>query len=99
MTVRCPRNGSRHVEQFSRQFIALHFRRKTPLDKSGDISQNKCSAVAEMGDRMATKTWAENWGGCIPLGAAGSPSDTMWPGPSPPSVPSGILIHPAVWPQ
>ena len=30
---------------------------------------------------------------------AGSPSSTMWPGPRPTFVPSGILIHPAVWPQ
>jgi len=28
---------------------------------------------------------------------AGSPSNTMLPGPT--SLPSGILIHPAVWPQ
>ena len=28
---------------------------------------------------------------------AGSPSNTPWPRPT--SVPSGILIHPAVWPQ
>ena len=35
------------------------------------------------------------WGG----GAAGSPSSTMWPGPRLASVPSGILMHPAVWPQ
>jgi len=28
-------------------------------------------------------------------GGAGSPSNTMWPA----SIPSDILIHPAVWPQ
>ena len=32
-------------------------------------------------------------------GGDGSPSNTMWPGPRPTSIPSGILIHPAVWPQ
>jgi len=32
-------------------------------------------------------------------GGAGSPSNTMWPGPRPTSLPGGILIHPAVWPQ
>ena len=32
-------------------------------------------------------------------GGAGSPSNTMSPGLRPTSVPSGILIHPAVWPQ
>jgi len=30
---------------------------------------------------------------------AGSPSKTKSPGPRPTSVPSSILIHPAVWPQ
>ena len=56
-----------------------------------------------MGHR-ATAKWAEKWGlPCAPLfrerrGAA-SPSNTMWPGPRPTSVPSGISIHPTVWPQ
>ena len=81
----------------------------------------KCSAVAEMGDRLATidmdrklagilihpavspqRTWAENWGLCaLPsLGrVAGSPPNTMWPGPRPTSVSSGILTHPTIWPQ
>jgi len=36
---------------------------------------------------------------CAPFGGAGSPSNTMWPGPRPTSVPSGILVHPAVWLQ
>jgi len=30
---------------------------------------------------------------------AGSPCNTMWPGPRSTFVPSCILIHPAVWPQ
>ena len=38
-------------------------------------------------------------GCCAPLGRAGSPSNTMWPGLRPTSMPSGILIHSAVWPQ
>jgi len=39
-------------------------------------------------------------GVCAPfLVGAGSPSNTMWPGPRPTFVPSGILIHPPVWPQ
>jgi len=39
-------------------------------------------------------------GGCcaFPWGA-GSPSNTTLPGPRPTFVPSGILIHLAVWPQ
>jgi len=36
----------------------------------------------------------------LPLpGGAGSPSNTMWPGPRPTCMPSFILIHPTVWPQ
>jgi len=33
------------------------------------------------------------------LGGAESPSNTVWPGPRPTSVPSSIFIHSAVWPQ
>ena len=36
--------------------------------------------------------WPFLWG-------AGSPSNTMWPGPRPTAIPSFILIHPTVWPQ
>jgi len=36
----------------------------------------------------------------VPLSqGAGTPSNTMWPGPMPLSVPSVVFIHPAVWPQ
>ena len=36
----------------------------------------------------------------MPLsGGAESPFNTMSPGPCPTSVPNGIFIHPAVWPQ
>jgi len=38
-------------------------------------------------------------GAVPPFGAAGSPSNTMWPGPRLTSVPSAIMIHPAVWPR
>ena len=38
--------------------------------------------------------------GAVPLrGGAGSPSNTMSPGWRSTCLPSGILIHPAVWPQ
>jgi len=44
------------------------------------------------------KHW--NWGLCPFLGGAGSPSNTMSPGPRPTSEPNGILmIDPTVWPQ
>jgi len=61
----------------------------------------KCSAVAEMGDHLATIDMGRKFGGCVAcacLGGAGSPSNTMWPEQRP-TVPSRILIHPAVWPQ
>ena len=39
-------------------------------------------------------------GCCAPFrGGAGSPSNTVSRGPRSTSVPSGILMHPAVWPQ
>ena len=40
-------------------------------------------------------------GGAVPIWGrgAGSPSNTMWPGPRPTCVPSFVLIRPTVWPQ
>jgi len=39
-------------------------------------------------------------GGCAFFsGAAGSPSNIKSQGPRPTFIPSGILVHPAVWPQ
>jgi len=40
-------------------------------------------------------------GAAVPLSPGGSwvPSNAMWPGPRPTSIPSGILVHPAIWPQ
>ena len=40
-------------------------------------------------------------GAAVPLSeaGAGSPSNTMWPGPRSFSLPSGILILPALWPE
>jgi len=39
-------------------------------------------------------------GCCAPFaGGAGFPSNTMWPGPRSTSLPSGVFIHPAIWPQ
>ena len=44
--------------------------------------------------------WVKNCGGLCPFGeGAGSPPNTMWPGPKPTSMPSFILIYPTVWPQ
>jgi len=71
------------------------------------IKWDKSSAVAEMGDRLATIDMGRNRQGqkvgvaAVPffVGAAGSPSNIMSPGPRPTSLPSGILIHSAVLPQ
>ena len=62
---------------------------------------DKCSAVAEMGDRLATIVMGRKLGAVAPFlgGGAGFPSNTMSPGPKPTSVPSFILIRATVWPQ
>ena len=62
---------------------------------------NKSSAVAEMDDRFTTIHMGRKVGAAVPLSVtvAGSPSNTMSPGPRPTSTPSGILIHPTVLPQ
>ena len=64
------------------------------------LTVNKCSAVAGMGDHVATIDMSQKLGDCAPLGRGGGyPSNTMWPGLRPASLPSGNLIHPAIWPQ
>jgi len=57
---------------------------------------DKSSAVAEMGDRLATIGMSRKWGGAAVRGWVPtlSPTNTMWPGPRPISLPSGTLIHP-----
>jgi len=54
-----------------------------------------------MGDRLATIDMGRKVGAAVPhsVGKVGSPSNTMSPGSRPTSIPSGILIHPTVWPQ
>jgi len=51
-----------------------------------------------MGDPLATRHGPKSggWLLCPFLWGAGSPSNTMWHGPMPTSVPSGIMIHPTV---
>ena len=81
-----------HFDPQSNKYIALCY--ICSISRSG-----KWSAVAEMGDRLATIVRGRKLGGCAPFGGAGSPSNTMWPGPRLTFVPLGILIHPPVWPQ
>jgi len=131
---------------FWKIFIVARLHQHQSISPSINQSLNKCSAAAEMGDRLPQQTRAENGGGLCPFTAelgfqlmqcglgrglspyqlaswfiqpfdhntrpknggllcpllgrgAESPSNTMWPGPGPTSVPSFILIHPTVWPQ
>ena len=62
---------------------------------------NKSSAAAEIWATVATKHGPiKEGGGAVPLSrSAGNPSNTMWPALRSTSVPSGVFIHPAVWPQ
>jgi len=50
---------------------------------------------------LAATDICQKLGGSAPFGGggAGSPSNTMWPGPRPTCMPSFILIRPTVWPQ
>jgi len=64
------------------------------------ITFNKSLAVADMRERLAIIDTGRKVGVLRPfLEGAGFPSNTMSPGPRHTFVPSGILIHPAVWPQ
>ena len=60
----------------------------------GPENLNKSSAVAEVGDRLATMDMGESGEGLLwGLG----PSNKMWPWPRPTSLSSGILIRLTVW--
>jgi len=53
-----------------------------------------------MGDRGHNRHGPKRGEDDVPLSrSAGNPSNTMWPAPMSTSVPSGVFIHPAVWPQ
>jgi len=52
-----------------------------------------------MGDRGHNRHRPKRGGAAVPLlGIAGTPCNTMWPGPRSTSVPSRVFIHPAIWP-
>jgi len=64
--------------------------------------KNKSPAVAEMGDRLATIDMGRKQGALLcpfPREGSWAPSNTMCRGPRSTSVPSVILIRPAVWRQ
>jgi len=63
---------------------------------------NKSSAVAEYGDRGHNRHGRKEGGGLLcPFRGQlhGTTSNTMWPVSRCTSVPSGVFIHPAVWPK
>ena len=60
---------------------------------------NKSSAVAEMGDRLATIDMGRKWCCAAFRGGKLGPHLTQCRLARPSSVPSAILIHPTVWPQ
>jgi len=60
---------------------------------------NKSSAVTEMADCGHNRHGPKRGGCFAPFVGAGTPSNTMWPGPRSTSVPNGVFIHLAVWPQ
>jgi len=70
-------------------------------NKIADSYNNKSSAFAEMGDRLATLDIGRKVGEgcCAPFRGQIGPHLTISPKLRPTSVPSSILIHPTVWPQ
>jgi len=71
-----------------------------PTGGEGLKNMNKSSVLAEMGDRGHNRHGPKRVGAAVPLlRRAGTPSNTMWPGPRSTSVPSDVFIHPAIWPQ
>jgi len=60
---------------------------------------NKTSAVAEMGNHLATIDMGWKLGAVPLLGRSWAPSNTASHGPRPTFLLSDILIYPAVWPQ
>jgi len=76
----------------------LYFMSVVSTCRELDVQAHKSSALAEMGDRGHNRQGRKV--AAVPHSrGAGSPSNTMWPGPRSTSVQSGVFIHPAVWPQ
>ena len=73
-------------------------RPRSPISATAEFLY-KGSAVAEMGERGLHRHGPKSGGCCAPFAGAGTPSSTMWPWPGSTSVPSGVFIHLAVWPQ
>ena len=79
-----PFGGARSPSNSMWPRVEAYFPTKWHLDPSSRL------ATIDMGRKLGTMPL---------LGGGGTPSNTMSPGPRPTSLPSGTLIHPAVWPQ
>jgi len=104
--VKRERSGERGLQIFSVERLFCRPRSAHSLSCSGCRGfkgiLNKSSAVAEMGDCLATIDMGRKMTGLqcpFPCGGAGSPSNAMSPGLRPTAIRRGILIHPAVSPQ
>ena len=108
--VRKPRSMSTVAKRWPISATAEHLYQRSPKDGSPyAIGSSSVMSVLGRGleaylhtkwhlhpySRLAQQTWAKNWGLCS-FGER-ELSNTMWPGLRPTSIPSGILIHPAVW--
>jgi len=82
----------------------------TPFGEELGLHQRQCGPAEaylhtkwhlDPSSRLATIDGPKSGGGllCPLFGGSWSQSNTMSPGPRPTSLPSGVLVHPAVWPQ
>jgi len=80
--------------------VCLYVGLSVSVRLSARISQQELSSCSDGRSFGHNRHGPKNGGCCAAFrGGTGSPSNTMWPGPTHTPVPSGILIHPAVWPQ
>jgi len=82
--------------------VASSSSRLATIDMGQKLSDGGCAfCILVLPPVWPQRTLAENWGAAVPLYGrrAWFPSKTISRRPRPTSVPSGILIHAAVWPQ
>jgi len=94
----------RNQEGLRKQLFVSNKRKKSLSFSRWHHFVHKSLAVTEMGDSLASIDMGRKV--CVCGGVLYpfpwdnlAPSNTISPGPRPISVPSGILIHPAIWPQ
>ena len=96
---------SQHFLQFSPTYPPISHLHPSDHPSNGQwedsewLTSRQCLCpVGALSSDYSPKDMVINWA-CSFSGGDRSPSNTMSPGPRPTSVPSGILIHPVVWPQ